>query len=31
VGSYGGMVTQVSRRSGLITACIDLEKLAKLK
>jgi hypothetical protein len=31
VGSYGGMVTQVARSSGLITACIDLEKLARLK
>jgi len=31
VGNYGGMVTQVQRSSGLITACIDFEKLARLK
>lgn len=31
VGSYGGMVTQVRRASGLITACVNLEKLARLK
>jgi hypothetical protein len=31
VGSYGGSVTQVQRASGLITACIDLEKLHALK
>jgi len=31
VGAYGGMVTQVQRSTGLVTACIDLDKLARLK